>query len=135
MNYWICITNEVNWKIVKSKKIWGVTDRHKDKIMMTREGDKLVIYVKPMKVGGIFEVASRPFREESQIFKGEKYPNRIRIRPILVPAQLLEFQELVTKLRFITQKRMWGGHLQGKAMKLIPKEDFELIKERLEQIS
>jgi len=134
MNYWLCITNETNWKIVKSKKVWGVTDRHKDKIIITKEGDKLVIYIKPMKVGGIFEVVSKPFREESPIFKDEAYPNRVRIKPILVPDQLLEFRELVNKLHFITQKRMWGGHLQGKAMKLIPKEDFELIKERLEQI-
>jgi predicted RNA-binding protein len=132
MKYWLCITNETNWEIIKSKNVWGVSDRHKDKINMVGKGDKLIFYVKPMKVGGIFETISKPFREEIPIFEGELYPNRVKIKPTLVPNQFLGFLPLVNKLRFIRQKKRWGGHLQGKAMKLISKEDFNLIWEKLE---
>lgn len=112
----------------------GVSDRHRDKIIMAKENDKLVFYVKPMRISGIFGVMSKPFREEASIFKGEMYPYRVKIRPIMGPKQFLEFRLLVDKLHFITQKKMWGGHLQGKAMKLIPKEDFELIEEKLRHL-
>ncbi|MBA7629471.1 hypothetical protein ES703_36970 [subsurface metagenome] len=134
MKYWLCITNEANWEIVKAKEVWGVSDRHKDKIFMTKEGDKLIFYIKPMKVGGIFEVISKPFQEKNIIFKGEAYPFRINIKPITISKKFLEFRPLVSELRFITQKRRWGGHLQGKAMKPIPKEDFELIEKKLEKL-
>jgi len=134
MKYWICVTDKTNWNVVKMEKIWGVDERHKDKIAMTKEGDKLVFYIKPMKIGGIFEVISKSFREENSIFEGGLYPYRAKIEPITVSKRFLEFRPLIDKLHFITQKRMWGGHLQGKAMKLIPKEDFELIKEKLEQL-
>ena len=134
MKHWLCVTDESNWRIINSKKVWGVSDRHKDKIAMTKENDKLVFYVKPMRIGGIFEVISNHFREENPIFKGGIYPYRVKIRPLIIPKQFLEFRPLVGKLHFITQKKMWGGHLQGKAMKLIPKEDFELIEEKLRQL-
>jgi len=134
LKYWLCITNEANWDIIRSKKVWGVSSRHKDKIAMTQENDKLVFYVKPMRISGIFEVMSKPFREDNPIFEGEIYPFRIKIRPIITPKRFLEFRPLVGKLHFITQKKMWGGHLQGKAMKLIPKEDFKLIEEKLRQL-
>ncbi len=32
MTYWLCITNEDNWKVIKDKKIWGVSERHKNTI-------------------------------------------------------------------------------------------------------
>lgn len=134
MNYWLCITDDANWKSVKTERIWGVSDRHKDKIALTNEGDNFVFYVKPMRIGGIFEVTSKPFREETPIFEGGIYPNRVEIKAILLSKRFLEFRPLIAKLHFITRKKMWGGHLQGKAMKPIPKEDFELIKEKLRQL-
>ena len=24
VNYWLCVTNEENWRVVKERKIWGV---------------------------------------------------------------------------------------------------------------
>ncbi len=36
MNYWLCILNSENWEIVKNKKIWGVTARHKNKISQVK---------------------------------------------------------------------------------------------------
>lgn len=41
MNYWLCITNEENWKVVKEKNIWGVS-RKKD-LENVRVGDVLVL--------------------------------------------------------------------------------------------
>lgn len=136
MNYWICMTDETNWNVIKTKKTWGVSEKHKDKINMTNKNDELVFYVKPLRLGGIFNVISEPFYDKTPIFPGGGYPYRIKLESIIVPKRFLDFYSLIKKLSFITQKkrRGWGGHLQGKAMRIIPKGDFELIKEKLEQL-
>lgn len=142
MNYWICITNEENWNIVRNKKVWGVSERHKNQISRVKPGDVLVFYVKqergekgvkPSKIVGIFEATSKPFKDDSKIFSpvgfgDERFPHRVKLKPLIVPEEPLEFKPLIPKLRFIRNKDKWSGHLMGKAMREIPKEDYEVIK-------
>jgi predicted RNA-binding protein len=37
---------------------------------------------------------------------------------------------LIPKLKFIKNKQKWTGHIQGKAMREIPEEDYNLILEK-----
>ncbi len=142
MAYWLCITNEANWKVIKEKNIWGVPERHKNTIAKVKPGDKLVIYlkqekindeVKPSRIVGIYEVVSEPFKDSTRIFssKGmrtnETFPWRVKIKPVKIFDKPIEFKPLIPKLKFITNKRRWSGHLMGKAMREIPEEDFKLI--------
>ena len=142
MAYWLCITTEENWKVIKDKNIWGVPARHENTIKKVNIGDKLVFYLKQEKVedevkepriAGIFEVVSEPFRDSTRIFssKGMKtneiFPWRVKIKPIKIFDKPLEFKPLIPKLKFIKNKKKWSGHIQGKAMIELPKEDFELI--------
>ena len=46
MAYWLCITNEENWKVIKAKNVWGVPERHERTIAKVKPGDKLLIYLK-----------------------------------------------------------------------------------------
>jgi predicted RNA-binding protein len=148
MAYWLCITNEANWKVIREKNVWGVPERHKNTIAKVKPGDKLVIYVKQKKVGeevrpsrimGVYEVVSEPFKDSTRIFKtprsigSESFPWRVKIKPIKIFDKPIEFRPLVSKLKFITNKRKWSGHLKGKAMREIPKEDFELIWRELDR--
>jgi predicted RNA-binding protein len=50
MNYWLCITNEENWNVVKAKNIWGVPERHRNTILKVKKGDKLLMYLKQEKI-------------------------------------------------------------------------------------
>lgn len=134
MSFWLCVTDERNWNIIKKEKIWGVTERHSDKIHSTEKGDRFVFYVKPKRIGGIFEVKSESYNDDEGIFTGKTYPHRVKIEPLLVSDEFLDFGPLVPEMHFIKKKRVWGGYLQGKAMRLIPKEDFELIKEKLKSV-
>jgi len=142
MTYWLCITNEVNWKVIKEKNIWGVPEKHKNTIMKVKPGDELLIYLKQEKVNnevkeprivGVFEVISEPFKDSTRIFssKGmrtnETFPWRVKIKPIKIFDKPIEFKPLIPKLKFITNKKKWSGHLKGKAMREIPEEDFKLI--------
>ncbi len=143
MAYWLCITNEANWKVIREKNVWGVPERHKNTIAKVKPGDKLLIYLKQERVDknevkeprivAIYEVVSEPFKDSTRIFssKGmrsnETFPWRVKIRPVKIFDKPIEFKPLIPKLKFITNKKKWSGHLMGKAMREIPKEDYELI--------
>lgn len=142
MAYWLCITTEANWKVIKEKNVWGVPERHKNTIAKVKPGDKLVIYlkqekvndeVKPSRIVGIYEVVSEHFKDSTRIFssKGmrtnETFPWRVKIKPIKIFDKPVEFKPLIPKLKFIRNKRNWASHLTGRSMRNILKEDFELI--------
>ena len=137
VRYWLCVTNQANWQVVKERSIWGVSDRYKRRMEELSQGDLLVFYVKPKSIAGIFKVVSKPFVDRKRIFSSEGFrpdevfPNRVRLEPILVPAEPAPFEPLVPKLKFIKNKLRWTGHLRG-AMRPIPEEDYELIKAQLE---
>jgi len=57
----------------------------------------------------------------------ETFPLRIKLKPIKIFEKPVEFKSLIPKLKFITNKRKWSGHLMGKAMRQIPKEDYDII--------
>ena len=143
MAYWLCITTEKNWDVIREKNVWGVPERHRNVIAKVKPGDKLVIYIKQERVDnvvkeprivGIFEVVSDPFRESTRIFSskgvrnsGETFPWRVKIKPIKIFDKPIEFKPLIPKLKFITNKKKWTGHLMGRSMREIPKEDYNLI--------
>jgi len=142
MRYWLCITNDENWEVVKEKRIWGVSERHKKQISEVKPGDMLVFYVKqklgkdahPPLITGIFTADSEVFKDDSEIFiptsPGEKFPYRVKLREKLILERPVEFKQLIPKLSFITNKRRWSGHLQGRAMREIAEEDYrEILKE------
>ena len=138
MKYWLCVTNQENWKVIKERNIWGVEERHRNTISKVKPRDRLLIYVMttkkddeslPPRIVAAYEAVSEMFTDSSRIFKGKVYPLRIRLRPIAVFSKPLDFRELVPKLGFIKNKRFWVGHIRGKAMREIPKGDFETVLE------
>ena len=124
---------------MKKKNVWGVPKRHKNTIAKVKPGDRLVLYVKQErrdkeilepKIVGIFEVVSEHYTDSTRIFKSpphlnETYPLRVKIKPIKLGE--LDFKPLIPKLKFITNKKRWSGHLMGKAMREIPEDDYRLI--------
>ncbi|MEG9194153.1 MAG: EVE domain-containing protein [Candidatus Methanoglobus sp.] len=138
MKYWLCVTNQENWEVIKEKNIWGVEERHRNAISKVKPEDRLLIYVMgtkkenetlPPRIVAAYEAVSEVFTDPSRRFKRKLYPLRVRLRPIAVFSKPLDFRELVPKLGFIKNKRMWVGHIRGKAMREIPKGDFETVLE------
>jgi len=136
VRYWLCVTNQANWRVVKEKLIWGVSERYRRRMEELSPGDLLVFYVRPKRIAGIFKAASKPFVDKKRIFSSEGFrtdevfPHRVRLEPVLVPPEPVPFEPLVPKLKFIKNKARWTGHLRG-AMRPIPEEDYELIKSAL----
>lgn len=142
MSHWLCVTTEENWRVIKKKNVWGVPERHKNTIERVKPGDKLLIYVKQRrekektvepKIVAAYEATSEVFRDGSRIFKSppnmgrESFPLRINLKPLRIFQTPVEFKPLIPKLKFIKNKKKWSGHLMGKAMREIPREDYELI--------
>jgi len=142
MAYWLCITTEENWNVIKQKNVWGVQEKHRNTIARVKPGDKCLIYVMstkkddeiiPPRIMATYEVASEVFKDGSKIFKppernrNEVFPLRIKLKPIKIFDKPVDFKSLIPKLRFIRNKQKWTGHIQGKAMREISKEDYQLI--------
>jgi len=142
VNHWLCILDRENFEVVKCKQVWGVSKRHKNQLMRVDVGDKLIFYLigekigdekKDSAIGGTFEVISRPYEDHkpvfpSQITKGEVYPYRVKVKPLLIPKEEVPFRPLIERLEFITNKRKWSGHLVGKAMREISERDYEVMR-------
>ena len=132
VNYWLCITNEENWEVLKKRKVWGVSERNKGQIKGVKPGDALVFYVKPKRLAGIFKAISEPFRSDERIFsttgftEEETFPHRVKLEPMIIPEELMSFKELIPKLKFITNKERWGAYLR-RAILTIPKGDYEIL--------
>lgn len=141
MAYWLCITTEENWNVIKQKNIWGVAERHQKTIEKVKPRDKCLIYVMatkknketiPPRIVAAYEVVSKVFKDSSRIFKSQPYKNeiyplRIKLKPIKIFPDPIDFKPLVSKLKFIKNKQKWVGHVRGRAMREIPEEDFKFI--------
>lgn len=135
MAYWICVTNEENWEIIKTKNVWGVTERRKNTLMNVKPEDLLVFYVAPKRIGGVFRVVSKPYIDREPIFfpvktRDEVFEYRVRIEPALLPKESIDFTPLVEKLSFIKNKKRWSAPLR-RAMFKISREDYEIIEEEI----
>lgn len=136
VNYWLCVTNEDNWNVVKTHKIWGVPEkRGKRQIEGVRSGDYLVFYVVPKRVGGIFKVVSEPFESWEKVFSWadfgrEVFPYRVKLRQIVVAGEPVSFDKVVGKLSFTKGRRRWSVMLR-RAMFRISERDFEVFRDLL----
>jgi len=142
MAFWLCITTEENWEVIKSKNVWGVPERHKNTISRVKPGDRLLIYLKQERredrlveprIVAEYEATSEEFSDHSKIFKAPKgmgnetFPLRIKIKPVEVFKKPVEFKPLIPKLELIKNKKRWTGHLMGKAMREISERDYNTI--------
>jgi len=141
MVFWLCVTTEDNWRVVRERLVWGVAERFKGAIQRVKPGDKLIFYVMqtkkgdkvvPSRVVGVFEVVSEPYRDSTKIFKAygteSTFPYRVRIKPVKIFDEPLLFKELIPKLGFIRNKQRWSGYLR-RAMFEIPEKDYKTILE------
>lgn len=142
MTRWLAISNRENSDISIKKNIWGVPKRAVNTITRVKPGDTILMYVSqkivnkevfPSAITGEFEVASEVYEDSSRIFitpvklGNELFPLRVKLKPIKIFKEPIEFKPLVPKLQFITNKKMWVGHIRGQAMREIPEEDYQLI--------
>ena len=144
MTHWIASSNRENAKILDTKRVWGVPRRNRTLMQRVKPGDIILVYVRrelegdtilPSAITSAYEVIAEPYEDHSRLFVtppqmgDEVFPYRMKVRPVAVFAEPLEFKPLIEDLAFITNKKMWSGHLR-QAMREIPEEDYRLILRR-----
>jgi predicted RNA-binding protein len=143
VNYWLCITNEDNWKVAKERKIWGITKRalgrNRKLSESVKPGDLLIFYVKPKRIAGLFASTSNIFESYERLFSSvgfdadETFPYRLKLKPLIIPEKPIEFTPIVPKMTFIKKKKMWQSSIYGRAMIKIPKNDYKIIREEFKK--
>jgi len=133
VNYWLCVTNEDNWNVVKKQKVWGVPEKRGSRqIVAVKPGDFLVFYVTPKRIGGIFKAVSEPFESKEKIFnwadfgREELFPYRVKLEPTVIAEEPVPFDKVVKKLSFTRGIKRWSVLLR-RAMFKISAKDFEVI--------
>lgn len=116
INYWICITNEKNWDVIRENNVWGVTGRYMPILAEVEIGDKILFYIKGGKVKGIFEAVSKIFKSNEKIFdsnyiyrKNELFPHRINLKLISIDIQEVNIYDIIQKLKLTKDKENWGS--------------------------
>lgn len=143
MSNWIVVGSPENFEIAKSRgfDMFGFKDKRKRESASMAPGDQLIFYlVGIMKFGGIAEVTSTAFEDDSPVFKtekkpGEKYSNRVRTRPvrILDEDQYLDVKEYADRLEMTRSRgEYWRLAFQGNLHKLSD-ADYDLLKQDIEQ--
>jgi len=125
--YWFCTVNEDNWHVIKRELIWGVSRKFKSRVEKMSVGDKIVFYVTPASIGGIFEVVTPVFEDSRKIFvSGKIFPYRVKLRPLIVLDKPISFKPLILKLRFIRNKERWAAYIRL-PVREIPADDYDII--------
>jgi predicted RNA-binding protein len=133
MNYWICVTDEENWRVIRDKRVWGVPEGRRRLIEGVTPGDLLVIYVKPKRIGGVYKAVSKPYESREEIFRraeGEVYPYRVDLAPYRVPMNPVEAGEIMKNLSISPKGRYWTAPLR-RGMARLSEEDYGMIEEIL----
>lgn len=138
VKHWFCVTSEGNWQVVKSMRTWGVPRKSGAGVIKKVEiGDKLVVYVKPKRIGGIFRAISKSFESDKKIFywaeygREEFFPLRVRLEPLIVADEPVNMNNLTSKLSFTKGKKR-AGIAMRRSMFSISKGDFEQIRRFLD---
>jgi predicted RNA-binding protein len=138
MASWLCILDRMNFSTIERENIWGVAQRFKKTLEKTNPGDLCAFYLiaegagdhkKNSSIGAIFEIISTPYEDEADIFpsKRDKYPCRVRLKPIKIFNPELQFKPLIPIMDFIINKENYRGYLMGKAMIKITDADMNRI--------
>jgi len=137
MSFWITITNDENWGIIKEKGVYAF--KKQSDFSKLAEHDIIVIYVKGSKIAGAFSILKL---EETQelIFHNKEYKYKLYLKKEVVPNNFLELKngkrlnELIPQLELFKYAKKWGAVLMGKSLLKITEKDYELIKKSLKEV-
>lgn len=131
--YWVGIINESNFETLLEKKIFGLKLNSQKKTKNLFDEDKIIFYIIGRKIAGTFEVKSKHYKVDRQVFKDSFYPLIFDL-DLLGKVNMKDFDNsLIERLSFIKNKKRWSGHFQGKSIIEISEIDFNKLKDYLER--
>lgn len=125
---WLVSYGPENWQVCLQHSVLGFNDKRLKTLNKVKVGDKVLGYIHGTKIVGIFEITSPPYHDESKLWNDGLYPNRVKIRGLVVPKQPLIIKELYRiYLGFIGDS---GGYF-GQSLRILPDEEFAIFQAEL----
>ncbi len=129
---WLCVTTEENWKECLKHGIWGASDNRSEGLKKIRVGDKLLVYIKKMKIVGIFRVTREHFYDSKKIWKNGIFPHRIGFEPTdKVLSDPVDIRSMYNK-QIKPKKGLAGGYF-GMGIRKLPEEEYTQFKSIIEE--
>ncbi|MEC9140143.1 MAG: EVE domain-containing protein [Chloroflexota bacterium] len=144
MNYWMLSITEENFNVTRTQgyKIQGFGHRQRRKTDRMVKGDRLLYYVKGLRVFPVAAtIISTVFEDEkplwisSQLNEQYKYRVRMRAEFILRPDQYLQANQIGPRMDYIRRwpPELWH-HAFWEELHLLPRKDFELIEDEMRKV-
>lgn len=129
---WIIVANRENLERCARLGVFGLGQ--KSVLGRVRVGDRLVAYIRGEKVfAGLGKVTEPYYLDDSPLFEGGLYPDRIGIQlELFPPNQSKDIWYFLDNLRFPKDKTRWSASLVG-GIRQIPREDCELFERVLRE--
>ncbi|MDP9288842.1 MAG: EVE domain-containing protein [Thermoproteota archaeon] len=81
MAHWLGVTSEENWPKCLTHGVWGASENRFRALQQMKIGDDLLVYLKPMKIVGIFQITKEYFHDSTRIWKDGLLPHRVGFQP------------------------------------------------------
>lgn len=125
--YWLCLTNDENWSIIKNKGIYAFNKRYKRCKKLLSIGDLIIFYIVPKRIGGIFKVGSKKVSKKIR-FLGGDYPYQIKIKKEKIPSRPINIDRvsnLKNEVSIFRKAGSIGSALFGRAIIKLTGEDYK----------
>jgi len=124
-NYWLDLFTGATWEEFKKAggNISGFRKSRWKSVQKIKIGDYLLCYLTGVsRFIGVLEVASKPFQDDSPIWKDEEFSCRLKVKPIveLTPEIAIPVLELKDRLTFfdnLKSPHAWTGQFRGSPTK------------------
>jgi hypothetical protein len=144
VNYWMLSMPEEHFNVTRDQgyKVQGFGIRQRRKTDRMVKGDKLLFYVKGLRVFPVaVTIISTVFEDETPLWlstqANELYKYRVRTRAelILRPDQYLQANQIAPRMEYVRRwpPEMWP-HAFWEELHLLPRKDFELIEEEMRKV-
>jgi predicted RNA-binding protein len=137
LTYWVFSVTPENWKIAREQKIWAVKTENLTR--KVKKGDFIALYIVGtrsfctiMQISGDWTRSSQIVWADEMEEKLVKYPYQAKAR--IVQEGLASVKDLLPKLTFIKNKRLWGPYFLGAPANFersIEEHDYDEIYEAL----
>jgi len=137
VKYWLMITDEENWEVIKTWHVYGT--KTEKLISELKQGDKVVMYLIRTQISGLFEIESLKSNKNIR-FNDEEYKFFIDLKPIKILKKTINITskwdnpKIIENVSIFKNSLRWGTILMGRSIIEITKEDYEYIKGQVDNV-
>jgi len=124
-NYWLDLFTAATWDDFKAagSQVSGFRTKRWNTVQKIEVGDYLLCYLTGLsRFIGILEVLSKPYKDNSPIWKDEEFPCRLKVKVVaeLTPETaipVIQLKESLSQFMELKNPHAWTGYFRGSPLK------------------